>query len=759
MPTLFSLILFWGVTAASAMVLVPYVLNRYDEGRWTDANEIAFWLLLSFVSTAMGAMCYVLAYPKGGRTLPFFIGAAPFVVVAANSILADVIGYEEGISRLILSVTLFPLALVVVQLRMRATADAPPAQPTGMMRATDRMAYMLGNLYFGISQIVVIVVFLILGTIHETSEGGERGNESALANYYNAPWFGALFFIFFLTIYCATMRKYPFRISQIGWLTVHSGLLILILGGMGMFWGSFSGNMQLLEGETNATAYSRWERVLEIEAPDAEFKKSVLVTTDRNPQVTDERQEFEFRIEKDGRVDDYRVTLDGYYPKARMYDALVPNEDRAPGESPTAAVRLELRGIGPVQEFLLVEGGDRGTLTLGPATMSVITTVSETILDGIGHRYAADQKQRGEIIATKGGKRWNLPILPVEPDGASAGGRAVKHPALGISDHGVEVHVVRYFDAVQFSGGGSTGLVDTSPGATKMPALEVRYEFGETSANYLLSGDGNVYPLDSNAKPEGPSEVELSYRCTPEISFPPNEFFVLMGPGERRSVVISDGEGDTRLEPLEIGREYRFSDEAPLRIAVTEAHPDARQEQTVAESTKQNPFRAIRVTITDGKTIERKWLPQQSTVALQLGQRVMRLGYKGRPLEFPFSLSLLDFRHINYPNSRTASVYETNLVLRDGAQSVETATLVDMNHPLEWGGYRFFNGSPIEIERGNWRGVVLNVNRNPGYWTLVIGTFVTTLGMVLVFFFKPRFRTWERRRRDRLQAAVAVKGA
>ena len=70
-----------------------------------------------------------------------------------------------------------------------------------------------------------------------------------------------------------------------------------------------------------------------------------------------------------------------------------------------------------------------------------------------------------------------------------------------------------------------------------------------------------------------------------------------------------------------------------------------------------------------------------------------------------------------------------------------------MNHPLNHRGWRFFNGSPLENEVGQRRGVSFIAARNPGYWGIILGSAITVLGVILVLFYKQRFRRWEDRRR------------
>lgn len=107
--------------------------------------------------------------------------------------------------------------------------------------------------------------------------------------------------------------------------------------------------------------------------------------------------------------------------------------------------------------------------------------------------------------------------------------------------------------------------------------------------------------------------------------------------------------------------------------------------------------------------------------------------------ELPFSLMLRDFQIERYPGSRSPSSFASEITLKDPATSSEKPFRIFMNNILNYNGYRFFQSSFDQDEKGT----VLSVNQD--YWgTLIsyLGYFFMTLGMLLTIFSKAsRFQT------------------
>jgi len=102
-----------------------------------------------------------------------------------------------------------------------------------------------------------------------------------------------------------------------------------------------------------------------------------------------------------------------------------------------------------------------------------------------------------------------------------------------------------------------------------------------------------------------------------------------------------------------------------------------------------------------------------------------------KEIKLPFSLYLEDFVMKRYPGSDKVSSYESHVILRDG--NTEIPYVIYMNNPLKYRGYRIFQTSYDNDEKGS----VLSVNYDPGliptytgYAVLFLGLFINLLRRV-----------------------------
>lgn len=105
----------------------------------------------------------------------------------------------------------------------------------------------------------------------------------------------------------------------------------------------------------------------------------------------------------------------------------------------------------------------------------------------------------------------------------------------------------------------------------------------------------------------------------------------------------------------------------------------------------------------------------------------------------PFSIYLRDFQLDRYPGSKSPSSYASEITLKDTEASVNRPFRIFMNNILKYKGYRFFQSSFDQDEKGT----VLSVNQD--YWGTFIsylGYFLMALGMIFTVFSKQsRFQT------------------
>ncbi len=120
---------------------------------------------------------------------------------------------------------------------------------------------------------------------------------------------------------------------------------------------------------------------------------------------------------------------------------------------------------------------------------------------------------------------------------------------------------------------------------------------------------------------------------------------------------------------------------------------------------KQNEKVASGSCIVDGKTVE--------------------ISYGSMSTKLPFSIKLNNFVLERYPGSSSPSGYKSDVLLIDRKGNVEKPFMIFMNNILKYKGYRFYQSSYDQDEKGT----ILSVNHD------MAGMMVTYTGYVLLFLF------------------------
>lgn len=107
------------------------------------------------------------------------------------------------------------------------------------------------------------------------------------------------------------------------------------------------------------------------------------------------------------------------------------------------------------------------------------------------------------------------------------------------------------------------------------------------------------------------------------------------------------------------------------------------------------------------------------------------LAYGSNPIKLPFKIRLNKFILDRYPGSNSPSSYASEVTLIDESQGVTFDYRIFMNHILKHRGFRFYQSSYDNDEKGT----ILSVNYD-GLGTTItyIGYFIMTLAMILALF-------------------------
>src|SRR5947209_6383005 len=139
---------------------------------------------------------------------------------------------------------------------------APSSQPAGAspafagyttpsFRATPvgrfflRVFRICASLQLAISLLSVFTSCLALATFLESAYSGHIAQDLI----YHTWWFTVLLVCLAVNILCAALKKFPWKRHQIGFLITHTGLLVLVFGGLLTNLGGVEGKMLLIDSD------------------------------------------------------------------------------------------------------------------------------------------------------------------------------------------------------------------------------------------------------------------------------------------------------------------------------------------------------------------------------------------------------------------------------------------------------------------------------------------------------------------------------
>ncbi|MGM0621156.1 MAG: cytochrome c biogenesis protein ResB, partial [Bacteroidota bacterium] len=168
-----------------------------------------------------------------------------------------------------------------------------------------------------------------------------------------------------------------------------------------------------------------------------------------------------------------------------------------------------------------------------------------------------------------------------------------------------------------------------------------------------------------------------------------------------------------------------------FRFLIRDFYPSA--SYTAVKSNAETYEDAVMVEVDDG--IRKKTIPvfgysgvAADTIDVPLGSGNLKLAYGAEKIILPFRIHLKDFQLERYPGSESPSSYASEVVLIDEDEGVERDVRIFMNNTLVYKGYKFFQSSYDQDEKGT----VLSVNHDFwGTWISYISYALLALGFAL----------------------------
>src|ERR1043165_7275167 len=112
----------------------------------------------------------------------------------------------------------------------------------------DRLYDAFASLRLAVVVMSTLGLTCLLATIYES----KHGTPAVQRDVYQTPWFAGILVLLGLNIFCAMMKRYPWKAHHTGFVMAHIGILTLLGGSLVSLHFGMDGNMALFEGETPA---------------------------------------------------------------------------------------------------------------------------------------------------------------------------------------------------------------------------------------------------------------------------------------------------------------------------------------------------------------------------------------------------------------------------------------------------------------------------------------------------------------------------
>lgn len=533
------------------------------------------------------------------------------------------------------------------------------------------MVRFLGSIQLAVPVLVLVAVALAWGTYLESTQGVKVSR----ATVYGSWWFVGLMALICVSLVFAVVTRYPWRRKHVGFITVHAGLIILIVGGFWSLFGRLEGHVTLEEGTSS--------NVLE--------------------------------------VDEDVIELAEFQAGHRRVIATVA-APTGPGAVDAGGIRLEVTAIwrNTASETYVADDGPAAfravevTLTPGATNGDWVGDEARSggaaLIGGLAIRVLAD------------GMEWTPPETAATESSGFAFTAGSSRYALGESGAeaapGWRVVSVKRFERATVSGG------QVSEGAgPENPAVEVVIADGAgTTERHTAFQNFPAMVMNRRLEGEGSSGATLAYQSARQA----REELVVFGPASapRVGYVGPDGLGRELAAPGSFPAEMLAGEK---RVTLLRQFTRARVASRLVEAPVAGDRRPAIVfgVGAGGEPLAVAWRDQKP---LPLDGRNILVGYGPRSVELPFTIRLNDFRKMDYPGTAMAMAYESDVVI-SSAERGEEPFLVHMNSPYEH--------APWKVYQSGFVGetvTVLSVMRDPGLGTTYLGSVVLCVGIFLTFF-------------------------
>lgn len=578
------------------------------------------------------------------------------------------------------------------------------------MPLLKRLHRILSSLGLGVTLLAIIAAILAVATKFESN----TSTHLVQAYIYRTGWFDFLLALFGVNLTLATWNLRPFKLRHIGVLTIHSSLLIILVGAWMTRNLGFEGTMVIEEGETAdyITLRDMALTVYDPARPDQPIKvfKTFYHNSPPRKFLNDHYELSENEV----------LTVDRFYTDA---SPIVEVRDDGPSENPALHFRFN-SSMFAEEGWLFPRRPAERRRSFG----GLLQFESVDFPDADSWRASLRLPSPGDLALLFRGQALEFE-LPTAGDTLALPG-------------GYQLVPVRYFR--NFALGQDNSYQD-QPGAADNPALQLQVVKSGKADEYLFfQRMPDFDPLLGNS-PAHPLLSELDW----QPSFSDGD----LGEKQVRLAIVGSGtrvawleEGELHEEAMSIGTPVTLP-WMGFELTVDRVYSRAWRAEDMENIDVKSNNPALRLRSGDGDLVEQKWLRLGQRKPFKINGANYLVGFEQQRVPLGFQLKLNDFVEDKYPGSMMSAGYASFVSLTDERTGQRDQQIeISMNNTLVHGGYKFFQSSfRRPSQPAGKETTILSVNHDPGHIVVYIGSLTLVIGLMVVFFFKKRLIQLERR--------------
>jgi hypothetical protein len=217
----------------------------------------------------------------------------------------------------------------------------------------------LASLRLAVVTMLTLGAVCTWGTFYEMN----HGTPAAQRDVYRTWWFALILATLGANIFCAMMKRYPWKKHHTGFVMAHIGILTLLAGSLISLHLGLDGNLALYEGETGSRV-ALMDKALQVALPGGEYASFPVVFEKDPPRPGREKR---YTLRESG------VTLvaEEFLPHVAIQESYERADDGPP------ALHFVLDAPFAKEESWLAADASRGHVDFGPAAFGFHAATSE----------------------------------------------------------------------------------------------------------------------------------------------------------------------------------------------------------------------------------------------------------------------------------------------------------------------------------------------------------------------------------------------